>query len=256
MAPDAGRHEPGRSRGRPPVSGGFRSPGTSLLCRHGVGTPGSPEANPHPCGHLGWRRDSWRLTVPLCAINGFLIDGNFWFWSPSFRTAGAVMQNYIWPESIWREHRLVPWLWLPIASAAVAVVSVCRWRAMVKRRDFAGVMVSAQLLLALAFMAALQMRGITLLGHYYYACYLFPFAFLVSRQFVLAGGGKDAGPHLCSWHVPRCWSWRQRPGTIRPAIPLRANRHGSPPASARWRCPWRCVNGRPARSWRLPVSWF
>ena len=118
-------------------------------------------------------------TVPLCAINGFLIDGNFWFWSPSFRTAGAVMQHYIWPESIWREHGLVPWLWLLIASAAVAVVSVCRWRSAVKHRDFAGLMVSAQLLLALAFMAAMQLRGITLLGHYYYACYLFPFAFLV-----------------------------------------------------------------------------
>jgi len=119
------------------------------------------------------------LTVPLCAINGFLIDGNFWFWSPSFRTASAVMHSYIWPESIWRDHRLVPWLWLPIASAAVAVVSVCRWRSAVKHRDFAGLMASTQLLLALAFMAVMQVRGITLLGHYYYACYLFPFAFLV-----------------------------------------------------------------------------
>jgi hypothetical protein len=119
------------------------------------------------------------LTAPLSAINGFLIDGNFWFWSPSFRTASAVVHSYAWPESIWYEHRLVPWLWLPIASAAVAVVSICRWRSAVNRRDVAGLMVSAQLLLALAFMAAMQVRGITLLGHYYYACYLLPFAFLV-----------------------------------------------------------------------------
>jgi hypothetical protein len=119
------------------------------------------------------------LTVPLCAINGFLIDGNFWFWSPSFRTASAVVHSYAWPESIWREHRLIPWLWLPIASAAVAVISVCRWRGAVKHRDVAGLIASAQLLLAIAFMAAMQVRGITLLGHYYYACYLFPFAFLV-----------------------------------------------------------------------------
>jgi hypothetical protein len=118
-------------------------------------------------------------TIPLCAINGFLIDGNFWFWSPSFRTAGAVMRNYFWAESIWLEHGLVPWLWLPIASAAVAMVSVCRWRSAVKHRDFAGLTASAQLLLAFAFMAGMQLRGITLLGHYYYACYLFPFAFLV-----------------------------------------------------------------------------
>ena len=120
------------------------------------------------------------VTVPLCAINGFLIDGNFWFWSPSFRTAGTVMQNYMWPESIWREQGwLVPWLWLPIASAAVAVASIYRWRGAANRRDLARSMVSAQLLLALAFMAAMQLRGITLLGHYYYACYLLPFAFLV-----------------------------------------------------------------------------
>src|ERR1035437_6603962 len=118
-------------------------------------------------------------TVPLCAINGFLIDGNFWFWSASFRTAGAVLQNYVWIESIWREYGLVPWLWLLIASAAVAVVPFCRWRSAVNRRDLAGLMVSAQFLLAFAFMAAMQMRGITLVGHYYYACYLIPFAFLV-----------------------------------------------------------------------------
>ena len=119
------------------------------------------------------------LIVPFCAINGFLIDGNVWFWSPSFRTASVVMHSYIWPESIWRDHRLVPWLWLPIASAAVAAVSVCRWRGAVKHRDIGGLMVSAQLLLAFAFMAATQVRGVTLLGHYYYACYLLPFAFLV-----------------------------------------------------------------------------
>jgi hypothetical protein len=116
--------------------------------------------------------------VPLSLVNGLLVDGNFWFWSPSFRTAANVVTNYAWAESIWRDHRLVPWLWLPIASAAVAAVSVCRWRRAVDRRDLAGLTVSAQLLLAFAFMAAMQLRGITLLGHYYYACYLFPFAFL------------------------------------------------------------------------------
>jgi hypothetical protein len=43
----------------------------------------------------------------------------------------------------------------------------------------AGSLFSLQLLLATAFMAYLQGRGITLLGHYYYACYLLPFVFLV-----------------------------------------------------------------------------
>jgi hypothetical protein len=134
------------------------------------------------------------LIVPLSAINGFLIDGNFWFWSPSFRTAGAVMQKYIWPESIWRDRRLVPWLWLLIPSVAVAVAFVCRWRGAARRRDLAGPMVSAQLLLALAFMAALQLRGVTLLGHFYYACYLFPFAFLVVGHSFWQSTGKMRTP--------------------------------------------------------------
>lgn len=119
------------------------------------------------------------ITVPLCVINGLLIDGNFWFWSPSVHYAGGVMRNYRWAESIWREHGLAPWLWLPIASAVAAVVTVCRWRNAVKHRSFGGLLASIQFLLALAFMAVLQLRGITLLGHYYYACYLFPFAFPV-----------------------------------------------------------------------------
>ena len=142
------------------------------------------------------------LTAPLCAINGFLIDGNFWFWSPSFRTASAVVHSYAWPESIWYEHRLVPWLWLPIASAAVAVVSICRWRSAVKRRDVAGLMASAQLLLALAFMAAMQARGITLLGHYYYACYLFPFAFpVIGHRFWRAAEKMQARTYVAACAV-------------------------------------------------------
>jgi len=119
------------------------------------------------------------VVAPLCLINGFLIDGNFWFWSPSFHTASSIVSNYIWPVSVWQGNRLVPWLWLPAASAALGVVFVCRWRGAVNRRDSAAWMVSAQLLLAFAFMAVWQLRGITLLGHYYYTCYLLPFAYLV-----------------------------------------------------------------------------
>ncbi len=139
------------------------------------------------------------VIVPLSAINGFLIDGNFWFWSPSFRAASNVVSNYIWPVSVWEAHRLVPWLWLPAAAAALGVVFVCRWRSALSRRDPAALLFSVQLLLAFAFMAVWQMRGITLLGHYYYTCYLLPFAFPVmghsfwraaermrTRSFVLA----------------------------------------------------------------------
>src|ERR1035437_2084368 len=56
MAPDAGRHEPGRGRYQSTLSRRLPSAGPSKLGRHGVGTPGSLEANPHPGGHLarGW----------------------------------------------------------------------------------------------------------------------------------------------------------------------------------------------------------
>jgi len=117
------------------------------------------------------------VIVPLSLINGFLIDGHFWFWAPSFRTASSVVTRYQWAESVWQDHRLVPWLWLPIASAAMAVVIVCQWRGAANRKRIAGLLVSAQLLAVFALMGGLQLRGITLLGHYYYACYLLPFTF-------------------------------------------------------------------------------
>ena len=119
------------------------------------------------------------VTVPLCVINGFFIDGNFWFWSPSFRTAGRVMQNYTWVESIWARGRLTPWLWFFFLAAAVGLTFVLRWRNAVRRRDISGLLVSIVFIALFGFMAAMQALGYTWLGHSYYACYLFPFAFLV-----------------------------------------------------------------------------
>ncbi len=119
------------------------------------------------------------VTLPLCAINGFLIDGNFWFWSPSFRTAGRVMQNYVWTESIWARGRLTPWLWFFFLAAALGLMFILRWRDAVRRRDVSGLLLSVIFLLLFAFMGIMQALGFTWLGHSYYACYLFPFAFLV-----------------------------------------------------------------------------
>jgi len=119
------------------------------------------------------------ITVPLCAIN-YAVDRNPWFWSPSLRTAQNVAQNYSWTESIWSDNSLVPWLWFIVAGGAVAITAIVRaWKAVKRDWCAASVLFSGQLVLALGLMIALQLAGITLLGHYYYACYLLPFVFLV-----------------------------------------------------------------------------
>jgi hypothetical protein len=119
------------------------------------------------------------FTVPLCAVNYLLVDGNPWFWTPSFRTAQSVMRNYIWGEGILVDGKLAPFLWFVVAGSVTAIlVLLTRW----KRRTHgsrAGLLFPAQLLLANALMIYLQSRGVTLLGHYYYACYLLPFVLLV-----------------------------------------------------------------------------
>jgi hypothetical protein len=119
------------------------------------------------------------LTFTLDAINYLLLDGNPWFWSPSFRTGQAVMQNYIWTESIWSEGKLVPFLWFVVAGSATAMLVLLTRIRHSHAYPKAALLFSAQLLLAASFMAYLQSRGVTLLGHYYYACYLLPFVFLV-----------------------------------------------------------------------------
>jgi hypothetical protein len=121
-------------------------------------------------------------TAPICIINGFLLDGDFWFWSPSFRTAGRVVSNYTWTESIWIRGRLSPWLWFFFVAAVLALMFLCRWRDALRRRDVSGLLFSAQFLAVFALMAVAQWRGFTWLAHNYYACYLLPFAFLVFGQ--------------------------------------------------------------------------
>ena len=119
------------------------------------------------------------VTIPLCAIN-YAVDRNPWFWSPSLRTAQKVTQNYSWTESIWSDDALVPWLWFILAGAVLAGVAMWRnWRTLLRRQFEPDLLFSGQLVLAFALMIVLQAAGITLLGHYYYACYLLPFVFLV-----------------------------------------------------------------------------
>lgn len=119
------------------------------------------------------------LTFPLGAINYLCVDGNPWFWSPSFKTARAVTSNFIWGEDIWWDGKLVPFLWFVVAGSAAAILVLLSRMRRSQEYSKAGLLFSLQLLLATALMAYLQMRGISLLGHYFYAFYLLPFVFLV-----------------------------------------------------------------------------
>jgi 4-amino-4-deoxy-L-arabinose transferase-like glycosyltransferase len=120
------------------------------------------------------------FTLPMCVINGLWVDGNFWFWTPSLKTAQAVTTKYIWTETLSFQGSLAPYLWLIILGAAVAIPLLpVAWKEAVQRRNWAAVLFSLQFLASATLMAYLQSRGITLLGHYYYACYLFGPAYLV-----------------------------------------------------------------------------
>jgi hypothetical protein len=120
------------------------------------------------------------LTAPMCIINGLWVDGNFWFWTPSLKTAQAVTTNYIWTETLSFQGSLAPYLWLIILGAAVALPLLpAAWKEAVQRRNPAALLFSAHFLVSATLMTYLQSRGITLLGHYYYSCYLFGPAYLV-----------------------------------------------------------------------------
>ncbi|MEO8593441.1 MAG: hypothetical protein ABI759_08965 [Candidatus Solibacter sp.] len=142
-----------------------------------------------------WTGSGFALfTAPLCIINGLWVDGNFWFWTPSLRTAQAVTTKYIWTESLWYQGQLVSYLWIVTAASIVALALLpTAWKQVRESRKTAGLLFAVELLGPTTLMVLLQFRGITLLGHYYYACYLFPAVFLVlAAAYWQATGTMDA----------------------------------------------------------------
>lgn len=119
------------------------------------------------------------LTVLFCSIN-YLLDGKFWFYGSSLARAGSMAKNFQFTRSIWFEHELAPWLWPAVAGCIVAIALIftiakrTEWRA-----NAATLLFSAQILASALYMAILQGRGTTVLGHYPYVSYLLPFVFLV-----------------------------------------------------------------------------
>jgi len=119
------------------------------------------------------------ITLVFCGIN-FLLDGNFWFYAPSIAQARYMAKTFMYTKPIWFQDQLVPWLWPVVAGCGVAILSapilIARRR---ESSNAAALIFSGVLLLVVAYMIFLQLRGSTVLGHYPYSSYLLPFVFLV-----------------------------------------------------------------------------
>jgi hypothetical protein len=119
------------------------------------------------------------VSLLFCGIN-YLLDGSFWFYASSLRRAQSMAKDFQFTRSIWANHQVAPWLWPGIAGSITAIVLILsRARRAVAAGNGVSLLLSVQLLLAVTYMAYLQSRGTTVLGHYPYASYLLPFVFLV-----------------------------------------------------------------------------
>jgi hypothetical protein len=88
--------------------------------------------------------------------------------------------NYVWFQSIWMNHALLPWLWFGVIAGSTGLVLLpYRLRRPLTGTNAAGLLFVAQFLLALGFMGYMQDRGRQSLGFPFYASYLLPFIFLV-----------------------------------------------------------------------------
>lgn len=119
------------------------------------------------------------VTLALCGIN-YRLDGTFWFYAPSFKRASFMAKDFRFVSSIFRGHDLVPWLWPAVFGTVAAIVMLpTRWKIRKDPATWAGLLFSAQLLLAFGYLGYLQLRGNTILPFHPYVSYLLPFAFLL-----------------------------------------------------------------------------
>ena len=119
------------------------------------------------------------VTLGFCGIN-FLLDGKFWFYAPSIAQARYMAKSFMYTKPVWFQGQLVPWLWPVVTGCATAILATPIF--LNKRREIShsiALLFSSLLLLAVAYMSYLQLRGSTVLGHYPYSSYLLPFVFLV-----------------------------------------------------------------------------
>lgn len=117
-------------------------------------------------------------TLALCGIN-YRLDGTFWFYAPSVNRASFMAKDFRFVRSIWQQRELVPWLW-PAIFALLTAISLFRsqWKNRTASRNRGGMLFGAMLLVGLAYLVYLQLRGNTILAFHPYVSYLLPFAFL------------------------------------------------------------------------------
>jgi hypothetical protein len=131
------------------------------------------------------------VTVVLGAINR-LLDGNFWFYSPSIGFFLAMRaQRNPWVVQGWTWLRQAYWLGIPAAAAVACVVFAIRelWRRNLKFGDFRTFFV-LQFLAVAGGMIAWQVVGATGLYLTWYASYMIPSVFLAIGC-VMAGESEN-----------------------------------------------------------------
>jgi hypothetical protein len=148
-----------------------------------------------PLYYVGMTRASWRqaalfclwagagfvtATAALCAVN-YRLDGHLWFWTPSIAASRTLTTTFKWPKlAIFAGGRLVAWLWFPALSIVTAMALLPgRLKQEFKGANAAALLLSADLLLASAYLVYQQSRGIPALGYYFHSSYVMPFVFLV-----------------------------------------------------------------------------
>jgi hypothetical protein len=129
-----------------------------------------------------WTGAGFGMVSAMFAGINYLMDGNIWFYAPSVAQARFMSKGFAKAllRPIWQDHRLVPWLWPTVAACLVAIALIpARLKSEALGRNAGTLLLSAQLLLAAAFMGWMQYRGTTVLGHHCYASFLLPYGFLV-----------------------------------------------------------------------------
>lgn len=127
-----------------------------------------------------WAGAGFALVTAFLAGVNYALDGNPLFFKLTIAQARRMAQDFVFVKGIWKEGQLVPWLWPGVAGCVTALVLLPgRLREGITAANAGALLISVSLLVAVAYMAALQVLGITVLGHYPYVSYLLPFVFLV-----------------------------------------------------------------------------
>jgi hypothetical protein len=120
------------------------------------------------------------ITAALAVVN-LRLDGNPWFYMPSFRQGSSLASQRIrWLAGVWSENGLSPSLWLPaITAGIVAFVLIHRLSRRATADSTPALVFAVQCLCTLAFLCYFQRTEAHGLSYPYYASDMIPFSFLL-----------------------------------------------------------------------------